>query len=465
MSRVLERARRIHFVGIGGIGMSGIAELLVNLGYEVTGSDMQRSEITQRLESLGARIAIGHAAANLGEAEVAVYSSAVRASNPEIAAARARGVSVIARAELLAELMQLREGIAVAGAHGKTTTTSMIALVLEAAGLDPTAVIGGRISAFGSNARLGQGKYLVAEADESDRSFLKLRPRFAVITNIDREHLEAYRDFDDLEDAFVQFANSVPRNGAVILCADDPHLRSLRKAMTTRTVTYGFDAGADVVASEVELKGFGAVCTVHDARPGRTAGERSRLALSVPGRHNVLNALAAVAMGLELGIPFPEIARGLEGFHGAERRFQRRGVVNDVTVVEDYGHHPTEIVAVLAAAKPVAAGRVVVAFQPHRFTRTSMLMPEFGAAFAEADVLVLTDIYSAGEDPIEGATLDALAQTVRAGFAGELEVIPELKDVPAAIGRIAKPGDLVILLGAGSIGSLANAVLEKLGAR
>jgi UDP-N-acetylmuramate--alanine ligase len=448
-------------VGIGGIGMSGIAELLVNLGYEVTGSDMQRSEITQRLESLGARIAIGHAAAHLGEAEVAVYSSAVRASNPEIAAARARGVSVIPRAELLAELMQLREGIAVAGAHGKTTTTSMIALVLEAAGLDPTAVIGGRISAFGSNARLGQGKYLVAEADESDRSFLRLRPRFAVITNIDREHLEAYRDFDDLEDAFVQFANSVPRNGAVILCADDPHLRSLRTSMTTRTVTYGFAVGADVVAGEVELKGFGAACTVHDARPGRT-GERSRLVLSVPGRHKVLNALAAVAMGLELGIPFPDIARGLEGFHGAERRFQRRGVVNGVTVIEDYGHHPTEIAAVLAAARPIAAGRVIVAFQPHRFTRTSMLMTEFGAAFAGADALVLTDIYAAGEDPIEGATLDALAHTVRGRFAGDLHVIPALRDVPAAIGRIAKPGDLVILLGAGSIGSLADAVLGEL---
>jgi len=275
VSGVLERARRIHFVGIGGIGMSGIAELLVNLGYDVTGSDMQGSDITQRLESLGARIAIGHAAANLGDAQVAVYSSAVRASNPEIAAARARGLSVVPRAELLAELMQLRDGIAVAGAHGKTTTTSMIALVLEAAGLDPTAVIGGRISAFGSNARLGRGKYLVAEADESDRSFLKLAPRFAVITNIDREHLEAYRDFDDLEDAFVQFANGVPVTGAVILCSDDPHLRSLQESIKPRTVTYGFEAGADIVASEIELKGFGAVCTVHDRRPGRLASVKT----------------------------------------------------------------------------------------------------------------------------------------------------------------------------------------------
>jgi len=452
-------------VGIGGIGMSGIAELLVNLGYDVTGSDMQGSDITQRLESLGARIAIGHAAANLGDAQVAVYSSAVRASNPEIAAARARGLSVVPRAELLAELMQLRDGIAVAGAHGKTTTTSMIALVLEAAGLDPTAVIGGRISAFGSNARLGRGKYLVAEADESDRSFLKLAPRFAVITNIDREHLEAYRDFDDLEDAFVQFANGVPVTGAVILCSDDPHLRSLQESIKPRTVTYGFEAGADIVASEIELKGFGAVCTVHDRRPGRTASNLGRLALSVPGRHNVLNALAAVAMGLELGLTFADIARGLEGFHGAERRFQRRGVANGVTVVEDYGHHPTEVAAVVAAAKPIATGRLIVAFQPHRFSRTSMLMTEFGGAFAGADVLVLTGIYAAGEDPIEGVTLDTLARTVRAGFRGDLQVVPQLDDVPGAIGRIAKPGDLVILLGAGSIGSLANAVLEELRSR
>ena len=465
MSGVLERARRIHFVGIGGIGMSGIAELLVNLGYEVTGSDMQRSDITQRLEDLGARIAIGHAAANLGEAEVAVYSSAVRASNPEIAGARARGLSVIPRAELLAELMELREGIAVAGAHGKTTTTSMIALVLEAAGLDPTAVIGGRISAFGSNARLGRGQYLVAEADESDRSFLRLAPRFAVITNIDREHLEAYRDFEDLEGAFVQFANSVPRTGAVILCSDDRHLRSLRTAITARTVSYGFEDGADIIASEVELAGFGAACAVHDMRPGRGRAVLGRLTLAVPGRHNVLNGLAAVAMGLELGVSFADIARGLESFHGAERRFQRHGVASGVTVVEDYGHHPTEIAAVVAAARPIASGRLIVAFQPHRFTRTSMLMTEFSSAFNGADALVLTDIYAAGEDPIEGVTLDALAQMVRAGFSGDLHVVPQLSEMPGAIVRLAKPGDLVILLGAGSIGSLANAVLEKLGGR
>ena len=285
---VLEDARRFHFVGIGGIGMSGIAELLVNLGYEVSGSDMQLTEITNRLESLGARIAEGHDGAHLGNAEVLVYSSAVKPSNPEMAAARERGLPVVPRAELLAELMQLREGIAVAGAHGKTTTTSMVAIVLDAAGLDPTAVIGGRLSAFGSSARLGRGKYLVAEADESDRSFLRLRPRLAVITNIDHEHMEAYRDFADLQDAFVKFANGVSPSGVVVICIDDPSLREMRPAIKTRTVTYGFAADADLSASDVRLEGFGSVSTI------RGLGE---LRLSVPGRHIVLYALAAVAVG------------------------------------------------------------------------------------------------------------------------------------------------------------------------
>ena len=465
MSGVLERARRIHFIGIGGIGMSGIAELLVNLGYEVSGSDMQRTDITDRLASLGARIVIGHDARHVGDAEVVVYSSAVRPSNPETTFARERGLPVVARAELLAELMQLREGIAIAGAHGKTTTTSMIALILDVAGLDPTAVIGGRVSSFGSNARLGQGKYLVAEADESDRSFLKLSPRFAVITNIDREHLEAYRDFDDLKAAFVQFANSVPANGVVILCSDDPHLRSMRAGITRHTVTYGLQDGADVTAIDVQMKGFGAVCTVLSRRPGQRPVELGLLELSVPGRHNVLNALAAVAMARELGVAFSDIAEAIAGFHGAARRFQRRGAANGVTVIEDYGHHPTEIAAVIAAAKPIASGRLIVAFQPHRFTRTQFLMSEFGGAFAGADIVVLTDIYTAGEDPIAGITLQALAARVKAEFSGELRSVPSLSDVPVELARLAMPGDLVVLLGAGSIGSIAGAVLTEIGKR
>jgi len=465
MSSVLAQAKRIHFVGIGGIGMSGIAELLVNLGYEVSGSDMQRTDITDRLETLGARITQGHDARSVSGAEVVVYSSAVRPANPEIVAARARGLAVVARAEILAELMQLRQGIAVAGAHGKTTTTSMIALVLDVAGLDPTVVIGGRVSSFGSNAKLGRGKYLVAEADESDRSFLKLSPRFAVITNIDREHLEAYRDFDDLKAAFAQFANGIPANGSVIMCIDDVHLSAMRGEIKRHVVTYGFSDAADVTALDVQMQGFGSVCTVRARRPGGRVVELGHLQLAIPGRHNVLNALAAVAMARELGIAWSDISQALGGFEGAERRFQRLGEAGGVAVVEDYGHHPTEIAAVVAAAKPIAAGRLILAFQPHRFSRTQSLLSEFGHAFAGADVLILTDIYAAGEDPIPGVTLDALADTVRAGFSGELRIVRALAEVPRELGALAKPGDLIVLLGAGSIGSVAGSVLSALGSR
>jgi UDP-N-acetylmuramate--alanine ligase len=459
---LLGQTRRVHFVGIGGIGMSGIAELLLNLGYEVSGSDMQRTDITDRLESLGARIVRGHDARNLGAAGLVVYSSAIGVSNPELAAARERGLPVVPRAELLAELMRLRQGIAVAGAHGKTTTTSMIALILEKAGLDPTAVIGGRVSAFGSNAKLGKGKYLVAEADESDRSFLKLNPRFAVITNIDREHLEAYRDFEDLKSAFVQFANQIPSGGIVILCADDPYLRSLRERITRRTLTYGLQETADIIATDLQMQGLGSRCVVQIRGTQGERAELGPLVLSVPGRHNVLNALAAVGMARALGIGFTDIAQALAAFRGAERRFQLRGEANGVTVVEDYGHHPTEIAAVIAAAKPIAKGRLIVAFQPHRFTRTHFLMTEFGRAFEGADVVVLTDIYAAAEDPIEGVTLEALAKAVARDFSGELYTTPLLNDVPEALARLAAPSDLIVLLGAGSIGSIASAVLGEL---
>jgi UDP-N-acetylmuramate--alanine ligase len=463
VSGVLERAKRIHFIGIGGIGMSGIAELLLNLGYEVSGSDMHRTDITDRLESLGARIAEGHEGSNLGHAEVVVYSSAVKPANAEMVAARERKLEIVGRADLLAELMQLRQGIAVAGAHGKTTTTSMIALVLDAAGLDPTAVIGGRLSAFGSNARLGQGKYLVAEADESDRSFLRLSPRFVVITNIDREHLEAYRDFDDLRACFVQFANSVPGNGGVVIfCADDPHLKELRAKIQRPTVTYGLDGPADVTATDVRLKGFGSTSRVQ-ARKADQVVDLGELELAVPGKHNVLNALAAVALGRELGIGWSHISQALAGFHGAERRFQVHGEAGGITVVEDYGHHPTEIAAVMAAARPGARGRIIVAFQPHRFSRTQDLMGDFGRAFAGADLVVLTDIYPAGEDPIPGVDLESLARTVAGDFHGELQSVKSLNDVPRALARAARPGDLIVLLGAGSIGTIWQNVLDELG--
>jgi UDP-N-acetylmuramate--alanine ligase len=361
--------------------------------------------------------------------------------------------------------MQLRQGIAVAGAHGKTTTTSMIALVLDVAGLDPTVVIGGRVSSFGSNAKLGRGKYLVAEADESDRSFLKLSPRFAVITNIDREHLEAYRDFDELKAAFTQFANSVPANGAVIMCIDDMHLTHLRSDIKRHVVTYGFGESADVTALDVQMRGFGSVCTVRARRPGGRVVELGQLQLATPGRHNVLNALAAVAMSRELGIAWSDVSQALSGFQGAERRFERRGEARGVVVIEDYGHHPTEIAALVAAAKPIAAGRLIVAFQPHRFSRTQYLLTEFSGAFAGADVLILTDIYAAGEDPIPGVTLDALADSVRRGFTGELRVVRALADVSQELAAIAKPGDLIVLLGAGSIGSIAPSVLSALGSK
>jgi UDP-N-acetylmuramate--alanine ligase len=462
VSGVLEQTKRIHFVGIGGIGMSGIAELLLNLGYQVSGSDVQRTDITDRLESLGARVVQGHAEVNLGDAGVVVYSSAVRSSNPELTAARRLGLATVPRAELLAELMQLRQGIAVAGAHGKTTTTSMIALILDAAGLDPTAVIGGRVSSFGSNARLGRGRYLVAEADESDRSFLKLAPRFAVITNIDREHLEAYRDFDDLKAAFVQFANGVPSSGGVILCADDPHLQSMRADIKRHTITYGLHQTADVTATGLQLKGFGSACTVRSRKSSGRAVDLGHMRLSVPGRHNVLNALAAVAMARELGVAFTDITRAISAFQGVERRFQRRGEVNGVTVVEDYGHHPTEIAAVVAAAQAIRSGRLIIAFQPHRFSRTHFLMGDFGRAFEGADVVVLTDIYGAGEDPIEGVTLQALAKTVARDFTGELYTVLSLSDLPGELSRRSMPGDLIVLLGAGSIGSITGAVLDAL---
>jgi UDP-N-acetylmuramate--alanine ligase len=465
---VLGKTRRVHFVGIGGIGMSGIAELLANLGYAISGSDEKRSALTDRLAGLGIRVAIGHDARNVGDADVVVTSSAVRATNPEVVEAARRQIPVIPRAEMLAELMRLRFAIAVAGAHGKTTTTSMIALALERAGLDPTAVIGGRLSAFGSNARLGRGELMVVEADESDRSFLKLFPSIAVITNIDHEHLENYGGFDDLQQAFVDFANRVPFYGAVVACVGDANLAAALPRISRRVTTYGLDSpAADLTADAVRLGPFSATATVKQRRPA-VAGQAARelvtlgeLVLNVPGRHNLQNALAAIAVGAELGLSFDRVAEGLRDFRGAERRFEVRGEPNGILVVDDYGHHPTEIAAVLAAARTLGR-RIVVAFQPHRFSRTAQLKNAFGPALAAADHVVLTDIYSAGEDPIPGATLDALASAIRSSTAVQLEVVPRLDDVVAAIVRVARKGDVVITLGAGSIGSLPEKVVDAL---
>ena len=463
---MLGRTRRIHFVGVGGIGMSGIAELLANLGYEVSGSDARRSEVTDRLERLGVRVAAGHDAANLGRVDVVVVSSAIAADNPEVAEARRRDVPVIPRAEMLAELMRLRYGIAVAGAHGKTSTTSMIALVLERAGLDPTAVIGGRLSVFGSNARLGRGDYVVAEADESDRSFLKLAPSIAVITNIDREHMESYGSWDHLQQAFVEFANKVPFYGAVVACVDDPVVRALKGAMTRRVITYALESDATerahITAQGMSLEAFGSTCTVlRQDRDGRTT-HLGGMQLSVPGRHNLLNALAAVAVGLEVGVPFPRIASALAEFRGAERRFQMLGEVNGVMVVDDYGHHPTEISAVIAAARAGINRRVVVVFQPHRYSRTSQLLHQFGEALGAADEVVLTDIYAAGEAPIAGITAEALAAAVRSTARCPVRLVKDLNALPAAVVELSRPGDLLITLGAGSIGGVGERILAAL---
>ncbi len=460
---LLGNTRRIHFVGIGGIGMSGIAELLANLGYTVTGSDARRSEITERLTSrFGIVVHEGHAASNVGDADVVVVTSAVKQTNPEILQAHRHKVPVIPRAEMLAELMRLRFSIAVAGAHGKTTTTSMIAIVFERAGLDPTAVIGGRLSAFGSNARLGRGEYIVVEADESDRSFLMLWPAIAVLTNIDHEHMESYGSFADLQQAFADFANKVPFYGGVVACADDEHLAPVLAKVKRRLVTYGLEnADADVVGTDIQLGTFGARCIVHRHRETGTY-RLGELRIGVPGRHNLLNALAVVAVAEQLGVEFPKVVSALEEFQGAERRFQRFGEHAGVLVIDDYGHHPTEIAAVLSAAKSALGRRVVVAFQPHRYSRTQQLMQAFGPAMRDADEIVLTDIYAASEDPIEGVTIEALAEAIRDGSAKPVRLARKLDDVIPALLEIAKPGDAVITLGAGSIGAVPTRLVEAL---
>jgi UDP-N-acetylmuramate--alanine ligase len=456
----------VHFIGVGGMGMSGIAELLANLGYVVSGSDEKRSSVTDRLETIGVRVSHGHDAAHVGEADVVVVSSAVRPSNPEVREAVRRQIPVIPRAEMLAELMRLRFSIAVAGAHGKTTTTSMIALVLERAGLDPTAVIGGRLSAFGGNARLGRGELMVAEADESDRSFLKLFPTIAVITNIDHEHLENYGGFDDLQQAFVDFANKVPFYGGVVACADDAHLSAVLGRMTRRVTTYGLDADADITASDITLDPFTVRAFVSRRATPASAGAAVRttlgpVMLNVSGRHNLQNALAAVAVGLELGLSFERIVAGLAEFRGVERRFDVRGEPHGILVIDDYGHHPTEIAAVLAAARTLGR-RIVVAFQPHRYTRTAALMNAFGPALAGADHVVLADIYGAGEEPMPGVTLDALAAAIRRTGPPSLEVVPRFEDLVPVLVRTARPGDVVVVLGAGSIGGVPDRLVQAL---
>lgn len=449
--------QRVHFIGIGGIGMSGIAEILLTMGYPVSGSDMQANATTARLAQLGARIFLGHDAAHAREADVVVTSSAVARSNPEILEARARKTPVIHRAEMLAELMRLKYGIAIAGMHGKTTTTSMVASVLAGGGLDPTVVVGGRVNALGSNARLGKSQYLVAEADESDRSFLKLSPILAVVTNLDREHMDTYRDMADVESAFVEFMDRVPFYGATTACIDDPMLRAILPRVRRRVMTYGQSREADF---QLRLLPKQSDChsVFEVSAKGLLLGP---FRLHVPGLHNVLNATAAVAIGVELGIPPSQIAEGLNAFRGVDRRFQIKGSERGVTVIDDYGHHPTEIRATLAAARECGYGRILVLFQPHRYSRTAEMMEEFAEAFGDADVLQIVDIYAASEDPIVGVTAQALVDRIKAGHA-DVEYAESLQQAAERLAAKAQEGDAIFTLGAGNVSQAGAMVLAAL---
>src|SRR5450631_1648864 len=462
------KIQRIHFVGVGGIGMSGIAEVLLNLGYKISGSDLKSSSVTQRLAGLGAAVFEGHSAENIAGAEVVVTSSAVSSENAEVVEAHRLHIPVIPRAEMLAELMRLKYGIAIAGMHGKTTTTSMVAAVLAAGGLDPTVVVGGRVDAMGSNARLGKSQYLVAEADESDRSFLKLSPILSVVTNIDREHMDCYRDMRDVRRTFLEFMERVPFYGLVVGCNDDVVLRRLLPQVHRRVTTYGTSRGSDFLIR------LGALQT----RSAEAAGEHGPLIrfqvtykekdlgefrLHVPGTHNVLNATAAIAVGTALDISADQIRSALDGFRGVDRRFQLKGAAAGVSVIDDYGHHPTEIRATLEAARQCGFRRVHVIFQPHRFTRTRALMDEFATAFGDADTLCLLDIYPASEKPIEGITAEALAgRIVGAGKLG-VAYAPSFSHAVASVAALVQPGDMVLTLGAGSVSQLGAMILEKLG--
>jgi len=452
------RQQHLHFVGIGGIGMSGIAEVLLNLGYEISGSDTKLSSITERLTKLGAKIREGHSAENIAGAKVLVVSSAVDAKNPEVVEARRLQIPVIPRGELLAELMRLKYGIAIAGSHGKTSTTSMTAAILSEAGKDPTVVVGGRVGAMGgSNARVGHSDFLVVESDESDGSFLKLAPILAVVTNIDREHLDHYPSIDDIRSAFTDFVNKVPFYGAAIVCLDDENVQQILPAINRRVITYGRSRQA---ALEIRSQECEATFSNFSLRyRGEDLGE---FRIGVPGAHNVLNATAAAAVGLELGVEIGAIRAALSGFSGVDRRFQVRGRERGITVVDDYGHHPTEIRATLAAAKLGKYRRILVVFQPHRYTRTRDLMDEFAGSFHQADALFVLDIYAASEAPIEGVTTPALVERIRELGHRSVEYTPGLDDAVARVLAEAQDGDLVLTLGAGNVWQAGERVLERL---
>jgi UDP-N-acetylmuramate--alanine ligase len=450
---------KVHFVGIGGMGMCGIAEVLINMGYQVSGSDMQETAITRHLQSIGGRLTYGHRAENLDQADVVVVSSAIKGYNPEVEAARARMIPVIPRAEMLSELMRMKTAVAVAGAHGKTTTTTMIATVLMAAGMDPTAVIGGRVNALGlANARWGKSEFLVAEADESDGSFLTLAPTFAVVTNIDPEHLDHYGTFDNIRKAFTDFVNRLPFYGLAALCLDNAGVQSILPQIQKRFVTYGMAAQATYRARHIRHEGL-----VTRYVAWRRAEELGEITLPMPGLHNVLNSLGVLAISDELDIPFQTVVDALSSFQGIQRRFTVRGEVDGIMVVDDFGHHPAEVRSTLAAARAAFPGRrIIAAFQPHRYTRTRDQFQEFARAFHDADKVLLCDVFPAGEKPIEGVTSEALVKAVAAEGHGDVTHVPRRRDVADHLQDLVRAGDVVITLGAGDIQLTCNELIEKL---
>lgn len=461
------RVRHVHFIGIGGIGMSGLAEILRTMRFNVSGSDLKGNDITRRLETMGVTVHEGHSSDNVKGADVVVYSSAVKADNPEMARARALDIPVISRAEMLAKLMRTKYGISIAGSHGKTTTTSMVATVLRAAGLDPTVVVGGKVNALGSNALLGEGNLFVAEADESDGSFLRFTPTIGVITNIDAEHLDHYGTHENVKNAFVEFANKIPFYGLGVLCIDHPHVQSILPRLERRFVTYGVSHQADYRARNMRFDGLSTTFDVH--RRGDPLGT---FTVKMPGAHNVLNALAVIAVADELEVPLDVTRDAIAHFHGVQRRFtvlgtptiERDGTRGDVIIVDDYGHHPAEVEATLDAAQKGFDRRVVVAFQPHRYTRTESLFAEFTRAFNNADVLIVTEVYAAGEKPIASATGAALSTAIAEHGHHDVTYIEDKKNIAAHLQSIVRPGDIVISLGAGDINAQARDLLTRLSA-
>lgn len=443
---MFRKARQLHFVGIGGTGMCGIAEVLVNMGYSVSGSDLAANASTERLTELGADVRLGHDPSHVHGSDVIIISSAVSSDNPEVMESRRLNIPVIPRAEMLAELMRLKHGVAVAGAHGKTTTTAMVAGVLSDGGLDPTVVIGGRVGSLKSGAKLGRGEVMVAEADESDGSFLKMKPTIAVVTNIDREHLDYYGGLPAIRQAFTEFLDRVPFYGAAIACIDDSNVRAILPEIDRKRITYGMDEAADIRACDIEIAGFGSNYVAHGPR-----GRLGEVRLALPGRHMVSNSLAAIAVGLEFDLPFESIAASLAGFRGVDRRMQRRGEFGGAIVLDDYGHHPTEIVATLGAVRDGYDARTLVVFQPHRYSRTEALLEEFGGAFGLAEMVIVMPIYAAGERPIKGLTDAKVAEAIRRHGHENVVFEADRDRIVARLRAEARPGDVVLTLGAGDV--------------